>query len=79
MGAAPREDSNMPPRIRNYWIYSVGIGVVLAIGTGIVAITKSDDLHAYLLVYLGWAIGWVSGTIARYVYPPPPKWHAQGN
>jgi hypothetical protein len=67
----------MPPQFRNYWVYSIGIAVVLAIGAAIVATKRSDDLHTYLFVVAGWAIGWVSGTIARYVYPPPHKWHAQ--
>ena len=27
-----------------------------------------------LLVFCGYAIGWISLTIARYVYPPPKKY-----
>ena len=27
-----------------------------------------------LLVFFGFAIGWLSATIARYVYPPPKKY-----
>jgi hypothetical protein len=30
-----------------------------------------------LLVFAGWAIGWLSATIARVVYPPP-KSRVQG-
>jgi hypothetical protein len=68
----------MHGRLRNYWAYSVGIGVVLVLGLVIVASLESYDLHAFLLVFAGFAIGWVSGTIARYVYPLPPKWtHAK--
>jgi hypothetical protein len=26
------------------------------------------------LVFAGASIGWASGTIARYVYPPPRRW-----
>jgi hypothetical protein len=26
------------------------------------------------LVFFGFAIGWLSATIARYVYPPPKKY-----
>jgi hypothetical protein len=66
-------------RYRNYWVYSIGIFVVLAVVAIVVALTKPDNLHTFLLVVFGWAIGWVSGTIARYVYPPPQKWHAQGS
>ncbi|HEX4721001.1 MAG TPA: hypothetical protein VH333_00705 [Pseudonocardiaceae bacterium] len=29
-----------------------------------------------LLVFLGFCIGWVSTTIARFVYPPPKRWTA---
>jgi membrane-associated phospholipid phosphatase len=64
----------MPLRIRSYWAYSIGVGVVLAVVLAIVAATKRDNLHTFLLVFGGWAIGWVSGTIARYAYPPPRKW-----
>lgn len=64
----------MGRRYRNYWVYSIGVGVALGIVLGIVAITKPDNLHTDFLVAGGWAIGWVSGTIARYVYPPPHKW-----
>ena len=48
-------------RFRNYWIYSAG----LAIAWAVVLI---------LLVFFGFCIGWVSTTIARYVYPPPKRW-----
>jgi hypothetical protein len=27
-----------------------------------------------LLVFAGFCIGWVSTTIARYIYPPPRRW-----
>jgi predicted ABC-type sugar transport system permease subunit len=64
----------MAHRLRNYWAYSVGVGVALAAVAGIVAATKPDNLDTFLLVFAGWAIGWVSGTIASFVYPPPHKW-----
>jgi uncharacterized membrane protein YccC len=68
----------MHRQFRNYWVYSAGIGAVLAIVLAIVASVESYDLHTFLLVFAGLAIGWVSGTIARYVYPPPQKWtHAE--
>lgn len=66
----------MSRRIRNYWVYSIGVGVALAVVLVIVAATKPDNVHTFLLIAAGWAIGWVSGTIARYVYPPPHKWTA---
>lgn len=63
----------MPSRFRSYWAYSISVGVALAIVLAIVAAKKPDNVHTFLLVIAGWAIGWVSGTIARYVYPPR-KW-----
>jgi len=60
---------------RNYWIYSTGCFVVWAILLALVgAKGSSDTRHNSLLVFGGWAIGWVSTTIARYVYPPPKRW-----
>jgi hypothetical protein len=54
---------------------SIAVGVVLAAVAGIVASTKRDNLHT-LIVFDGRAIGWVPGTVSRYVYPPPHKWTA---
>src|SRR5205823_332661 len=34
----------------------------------------SERAQTYLLVFFGFCIGWVSTTIARYVYPPPKRW-----
>jgi hypothetical protein len=68
------EDRDMPLRLRNYWMCSIGFAVAWAIVLGIVAATKPDRLNTFLLVFAGVVIGWVSGTIARYVYPPPHKW-----
>ena len=64
----------MPMRRRNYWSYSAGLAVTWAIVLGIVAAAKPERLKTFRLVFGGVAIGWVSGTIARYVYPPPHKW-----
>jgi hypothetical protein len=35
--------------------------------------TEASDAtrRTFLLVFGGWAIGWLSATIARAVYPPP--------
>jgi len=60
---------------RNYWVYSIALAIVWAVIVGVVAVgTHKSDLHTFLLVFGGFAIAWVSGTIARYVYPPPKKW-----
>ena len=58
--------------MRTYVAYSIGCLVAWAIVLSIVGFTgSSHKKHDVLLVFLGWAIGWVSATIARYFYPPP--------
>ncbi|MDQ6879584.1 MAG: hypothetical protein M3082_18180 [Candidatus Dormibacteraeota bacterium] len=59
---------------RNYWIYSLGFGLAWCVLLAIVSIRRPDALDPLLLVFGGVAIGWASGTIARYVYPPPARW-----
>ena len=59
---------------RSYWTYSIGVGIVLLLVLAIVATFEVYNLHTFLLVFAGFAISWVSGTIARYIYPPPHKW-----
>ena len=63
------------PKYRNYWVYSIGCFLVW--GILLVALAVKGDRttsHNVLLVFGGWAIAWVSTTIARYVYPPPKRW-----
>ena len=62
-------------RFRNYWIYSAGLAIVWAVVL-ILALTirGSERAQPFLLVFYGFCIGWVSTTIARYVYPPPKRW-----
>ncbi|HEY8285814.1 MAG TPA: hypothetical protein VIJ28_15635 [Chloroflexota bacterium] len=60
---------------RTYTAYSIGLAVVWAVVLAVVAATgSSDKLHNVILIFLGFAISWCSGTIARVVYPPPAKW-----
>jgi hypothetical protein len=62
-------------KYRNYWIYSIGCFVVWAILLAVAASQgKKEATHTVLLVFGGWVIAWVSGTIARFVYPPPSRW-----
>ena len=62
-------------RFRNYWIYSAGLAIVWAIVLILArTIRGSEGMQTYLLVFYGYCIGWVSTTIARYVYPPPNRW-----
>jgi hypothetical protein len=65
------------PRLRSYWAYSVGLAVVWAIVLALALLIRGwEGAQPYLLVFLGYAIGWVTTTIARYVYPPPKRWDA---
>lgn len=62
-------------KFRNYWIYSVGLAVAWAIVLILVYNLKGASVGGMtLLVFGGFAIGWVSTTIARYVYPPARRW-----
>ena len=65
-------------RFRNYWIYSAGLAIAWVIVL-LLALTVggTDKAQTPLLVFLGFCIGWVSTTIARYVYPPPKRWETQ--
>lgn len=59
----------------SYTVYSIGVGVVWAVLLVLVSIYASPARrHTILLIFAGFAIGWVSATIARYVYPPPKKY-----
>jgi hypothetical protein len=62
-------------RFRNYWTYSASLAIVWAVVL-LLALTigGSERMHTFLLVFGGYCIGWVSTTIARYVYPPPARW-----
>ncbi len=58
-------------------MYSIGCFLVWGIRLAVVAAQgKRDRTHSNLLVFGGWVIAWVSGTIARFVYPPPSRWLA---
>lgn len=62
-------------RFRNYWTYSIGLAIAWAVVLLLTrAIRGSEGAQTTLLVFFGFCIGWVSTTIARYVYPPPRRW-----
>lgn len=64
-------------RFGNYWIYSAALAIVWAIVLILtLAIRGEARAHSVLFVCLGFCLGWVSTTIARYVYPPPRRWGA---
>ncbi len=60
-------------KVNSYTTYSIGCFLVWAIIFGIGALHPQDTGHVLLLVFGGWFIGWLSATIARYVYPPPKQ------
>ena len=62
----------MRDRLNTYIAYSIGCAVVWAVLlTAVAAGATTATLHVILLVFAGWVIGWISATIARFVYPPP--------
>jgi hypothetical protein len=62
-------------KFRTYWTYSIACLVVWALLLILVAARATNHtIHNVLLVFAGWAIAWVSTTIARFVYPPPKRW-----
>lgn len=61
-----------------YTTFSVAAYIVWLVVLGIVALTHRHRLHTFALVFGGWAIGWLSASIARVVYPPPTvRWRGR--
>jgi hypothetical protein len=65
----------MSRRFRNsYTGYSIGCAIVWAfILAGVSMAADNATRQKYMIVFAGWAIGWLSATIARTVYPPPKR------
>ncbi|MGA9489822.1 MAG: hypothetical protein WBV80_06160 [Mycobacterium sp.] len=64
-----------------YTTYSIGCAVVWAVVLAAV-FTYADGAtrRTFMVFFGGWAIGWLSATIARVVYPPPrPRTPAGAN
>jgi hypothetical protein len=61
-------------KFHTYKAYTIGCAAVWAV-VWIVVGTQTDDhtRRTFLLVFLGWVLGWTSATIARAVYPPPGR------
>lgn len=62
----------MRSHLRNYTAYSIACGIVWAVILSI-ATSQQHDTRTLWLLFGGWVIGWLSATIARYVYPPPRR------
>jgi uncharacterized membrane protein YgaE (UPF0421/DUF939 family) len=70
----------MSSQMRTYKAYSIGVGAVWAVLLVLAWLLDSTSKqHAIFLVFGGFAIGWISATIARYVYPPPKKYQRGTN
>ena len=64
----------MRTKLRTYTSYSIACALVWAVILAVVwARADSATRHTFTLVCAGWAIGWLSATIARVVYPPPRR------
>jgi hypothetical protein len=65
----------MNPRHRTYTAYSIGVALVWAVILVLVSVFAAPDRrNTIFVVFGGFAIGWLSATIARYVYPPPKRY-----
>jgi len=61
--------------MRTYTTYSIAVGLVWAVLLMLAwAVAPAGKWHSIVVVFLGFVIGWLSATIARYVYPPPKKY-----
>jgi hypothetical protein len=59
-------------RYRTYTAYSIGCFIVWAVILTAVSTTATHEKRTvFFTVFAGWAIGWLSATIARSVYPHP--------
>ena len=57
---------------RTYLGYSIACAIVWAvIWVTLWALTGDATRHTFAVFFGGWAIGWLSASIARIVYPPP--------
>lgn len=64
----------MSSRFRTYTTYSIGTLIVWALVLLVATLIDSPStLHTFWLVSLGFFLGWLSATIARWVYPPPKR------
>ncbi len=55
---------------KSYKAYSVGLVVAWAIALTLIRLLRGPEhLNSAVLVCMGFFLGWLSATIARYVYP----------
>ncbi len=65
----------MSGRFRNtYTGYSIGCAIVWAVILASISLAADNATRQkFMMVFGGWVIGWLSATIARFVYPPPKR------
>lgn len=64
----------MKARRGGYTSYAIGVGIVWAVILVLMSLFGPADKRPDIFkVFGGFAIGWVSATIARRVYPPPKR------
>lgn len=66
---------SMHKRARTYWSYSIGSALAWLVALAIAQ--RAPDTakrRAIRVTCAGWWLGWLSASIARYVYPPPARW-----
>ena len=69
----------MRQRMGTYTGYSIAVGITWAIILIVVAaVAPAAKFRTFATVFGGFAIGWLSATIARVVYPPPKKYRDSG-
>jgi hypothetical protein len=74
------EYPRMRDRLNTYTAYSIGCAIVWIVLIAIrLARGSTSSQHTLRFFMLGWAIGWTSATIARYVYLPPKKYRNTAN
>lgn len=61
-------------QLRTYTTYSIGTALVWALVLLVAGVVDSSStLHTFWLVSIGFFLGWLSATVARWLYPPPRK------
>jgi hypothetical protein len=61
-------------KLHSYWTYSLGLLIVWTAIISINVAVHGEKAFFWFYIVGGFAIAWVGGTIARYVYPPPARW-----
>lgn len=62
-------------RHRSFWVYSLGLAVAWAAVLGSAFLFRGAATGRLLLLVFGdFCLGWISTTIARYIYPPAKRW-----